>query len=541
MTRMTTARAVITSLTRNGIDTLYCLPGVQNDQFFNALFDEGNSIRAIHTRHEQGSAYMALGHAMATGKPAAYCVVPGPGLLNTTAALSTAYGNSAPVLCLTGQVPSKFIGAGTGQLHEIPEQLTHMKALSKWADRIEGPADAPGKMNEAFRQLLNGRPRPVGIECAMDVWGEEGSVAMDDGPVVQTRPPVDEDAIISAAKLLGSAKNPMIFVGGGALHASEEVKTVAEILQAPVIAGRMGRGVLDSRHYLSLAPQSAYDMWPEVDVVLAVGTRLQGPKVTWGLGDCKVIHIDLDGEEMNRTARPEIGIMADSQDAMAALANALEKHADKRASREEEMLGHKADLANRIAKLKPQLAFLKVMREELPEDGIFVDELTQAGYVSRFAFPVYSPRTFISTGYQGTLGYGFATALGVKTARPDVPVLAISGDGGFMFNVQELSTAVQQRIPLVTVVFSDGAFGNVKRMQKELYDNRVIGSDLHNPDFAKLAELFGAQGLTANDPEELRAAIRKGFSKTDGPTIIEVPVGEMPSPWEFIIAQKNRG
>ena len=183
---------------------------------------------------------------------------------------------------------------------------------------------------------------------------------------------------------------------------------------------------------------------------------------------------------------------------------------------------------------------VKVLREELPEDGIFVDELTQVGYVGWFAFPVYSPRTYITSGFQGTLGAGFPMALGAKVANPDKPVLAIAGDGGFLFNVQELATAVQHRIGVVTVVFNDGAFGNVRRMQKDLYGGRVIATGLHNPDFVALADSFGARGIRAESHQALRQAIRQGFQQ-DLPTVIEVPVDEMPSPWHLILRGRARG
>lgn len=176
---------------------------------------------------------------------------------------------------------------------------------------------------------------------------------------------------------------------------------------------------------------------------------------------------------------------------------------------------------------------MRVIREELSEEGIFVDELTQLAYVARYTFPVYKPRTFISTGYMGTLGYGFATALGVRLARPEVPVLSVNGDGGFLFGAQELATAVQNEIGVVALVFNNNQYGNVQQMQKNVYENRVIATDLHNPDFAGLAESFGAQGLRAQSPEELRLALRRGFAHTSGPTVIEVPVGDMPSADRF--------
>jgi acetolactate synthase-1/2/3 large subunit len=200
-----------------------------------------------------------------------------------------------------------------------------------------------------------------------------------------------------------------------------------------------------------------------------------------------------------------------------------------------------ARMNGRLAKLGPQLAFLAAMREELPEEGIFVDEVTQLGFAARLALPVYKPRTFLSPGYQDNLGWGFATALGVQHSRPDVPVLAISGDGGFLYTANELATAVHHRIPLVTVVFADGAFGNVRRIQEEQYGNRLIASDLTNPDFVRFAESFGASAERVRTPDELRAALRRGFARRDGPTVIEVPVGPMPSPWEFILMPRVRG
>ena len=192
-------------------------------------------------------------------------------------------------------------------------------------------------------------------------------------------------------------------------------------------------------------------------------------------------------------------------------------------------------------KIAPQLAFLDVIRSELPEDGILVEDITQMVFAARVAYPVYKPRTYISPGFQDPLGWGFATALGAQHARRDVPVLSITGDGGFLFTASEMATALRHRIPLVTVLFNDGAFGNVRRIQEEKYGNRLIASDLANPDFVAFAESFGAKAMRVKTPEQLRAALRRGFANRDGPTLIEVPVGAMPSPWEFILMGRVRG
>ena len=204
------------------------------------------------------------------------------------------------------------------------------------------------------------------------------------------------------------------------------------------------------------------------------------------------------------------------------------------------MLGRQAKLRQRLAKLAPQLAFLEAIRIELPEDGIFVDEVTQIGFAARLALPVYKPRTFLSPGYQDNLGWGYATALGAQHAKSDVPVLSINGDGGFLYTGNELATAIRHGIPLVAIVFVDGAFGNVRRIQQEDFGNRLIACDLANPDFVKYAESFGAVGRRARGPDELRMALRESFARRE-PTLIEVPVGAMPSPWEFIMMPRVRG
>jgi acetolactate synthase I/II/III large subunit len=222
------------------------------------------------------------------------------------------------------------------------------------------------------------------------------------------------------------------------------------------------------------------------------------------------------------------------------LLDILPAYNTRRPSRADEMRGRHDRTRKRLAKLAPQLAYLAAIRAELPEDGIFVDEVTQLGFAARLAFPVYRPRTFLSPGYQDNLGYGFATALGAQDARRDVPVLSITGDGGFMFTATEMATAVRHRIPLVTVLFNDGAFGNVRRIQEERF-GRPIASDLDNPDFVKFAESFGAMAMRATSPSELGQALRRAFAYRDGPTLIEVPVGAMPSPWEFILMSRVRG
>jgi len=538
---MSTAEATVATLIGHGLDTVYALPGIHNDHLFDAFQRAGDELRLVHTRHEQGAAYMALGAALATGKPQTYVVVPGPGLLNSGAALLTAYGMNAPVLALIGQIPEKAIGKGQGHLHEIRDQAGIIARLVDHSSHIGRPAEASSKVAKAIAAMRRGRPGPAAIECAIDVWGKRGPVATIVKPSPARPPGIDDDKVRAAARILGKARRVLIVTGGGAQDAASEVGALSEMLQAPVLGYRRGRGVLDSRNPLSVTLPLGHDLWAEADAVLAVGTRLLNPITQWGIDKAlHVIRVDSDPEQPARLHKPKVALVGDAAPILRRLIDALANLNGRRASRHDEMLGRQAKLRERLAKLAPQLALLEAIRAELPEDGIFVDEVTQIGFAARLAFPVYKPRTFLSPGYQDNLGWGYATALGAQHARPDVPVLSINGDGGFLYTGNELATAIRHRIPLVAVIFADGAFGNVRRIQQEQFGNRLIACDLANPDFVKYAESFGAAGRRARGPDELRHALKESFARRE-PTLIEVPVGAMPSPWEFIQMPRVRG
>lgn len=529
MAQLTGGQAVVQSLLNGGVDTLFGLPGVQNDWLYNALHDQREQIRVIHTRHEQGAGYMALGYALARGQVGVYNVVPGPGFLNSTAALATAYALNAKVLCLAGQIPTTAIGKSRGLLHEIPDQLGIMQSLTKWAERINSPAEAPFKVAEAFRQLQSGRPRPVGLEVPMNVLQAQAEIDVRPPALPVYRPPVDPVPTERAAEALGKARHPLIFVGGGAQGVSAEVTALAEMLQAPVVSYRNGHGVVDARHYLSLHLPPAREFWKKTDAVLAVGSYLRTPLQGWGKDEhMTIIRIDVDPTSHSVYPGTDVAITARAEDALPLLIEHIRQYNGVRTSRQKEMQTLKAEWAAKTIDFAEQIGYLKTIREALGEDGIFVDELTQIGFASRIMYPVYKPRTFISTGYQGTLGYGFPTALGVKVAQPQTPVLAVAGDGGFMFGVQELATAVQHKISVVTLVFNNNQYGNVQQMQKELYGGRIIASDLVNPDFVAMARSYGAHACRVTSLDQLRNAIVDGLA-SDLPTVIEIPVGDLSS------------
>jgi acetolactate synthase-1/2/3 large subunit len=537
---MSTGEAVVAALLAHGLDTLYGLPGVHNDDFFDALHGASGRLRVVHSRHEQGAAYMALDTALATGTPQAYSVVPGPGLLNSGAALLTAYSMNAPVLALIGQIPQHTIGKGLGQLHEIRDQAGIISRLVDFYAHIKGPKDAGTLAAKAVRAMASGRRGPAALSCAINVWGRRAPVAPV-APLPVREKPVDETAMRKAAKILGNAERVLIVCGGGALDASPEVTELSAMLQAPVLGYRRGRGVLDSRDPLSVTLPLGRELWGEADVVLGIGTRLLNPMAVWGIDkNLKIVRVDSDPHEPARQRKPDAALIGETATLLRRLIDTLGRHNRKRSSRREELEERQAKWRKRFEKLSPQLGFLEAIRAELPEDGIYVDEVTQMGFVARLAFPVYKPRTFLSPGFQDNLGWGYATALGAQNARPDVPVISISGDGGFLYTSNELASAMRHRIPLVAIVFSDGAFGNVRRIQQERYGNRLIASDLANPDFVKYAESFGAAAERARTPDELRGAVKRGFARRE-PTLIEVPVGPLPSPWEFIHMPRIRG
>jgi acetolactate synthase-1/2/3 large subunit len=328
----------------------------------------------------------------------------------------------------------------------------------------------------------------------------------------------------------------MITVGSGAIHAAAEVMELAQLLQAPVTSHRSGRGIVGDDTPYGFSCGAGIKPWLATDVLVGIGTRLELQYLRWvkippGI---KVIRIDIDPTEMVRL-RPDVGIVTDAKLGARALVDALSAAPAKRPSREQEFTAIKAQFRQEIQRVQPQMAYLDVIREVLPRDGFFVEEISQVGFTSRFGFPVYEPRTFVTGGYQDNVGFGFMTALGVKIANPDKPVVSVTGDGGFMFGVQELATAVKYDINLVTVVFNNSSYGNVLRDQRTVYQGHEIGSTLTNPDFVKLAESFGATAYRAKTPAELKTALEQGFAQS-GPVLIEVPVetGSETSPWPYL-------
>lgn len=536
MTTLTGGEAIVSGLVAHGVDTVFGLPGAQVYGLFDAFHQA--QLKVIGARHEQACGYMAFGYARASGRPGVFSVVPGPGVLNASAALLTAFGCNEPVLCVTGQVPTQFLGKGRGHLHEMPDQLATLRTYVKWADRIEYPGNAPTVVARAFQEMTSGRRGPASVEMPWDVFTQRVDTATAQVLEPLPAPLPDPDMIKQAAALIRASKAPMIFVGSGAIEAGEEILELAEMIDAPVVAFRSGRGIVSNAHELGLTMAAAYKLWPTTDLMIGIGTRLELPTMSrWPYrpDGLKSIRIDIDPVEMRRFIS-DTAIVADAKAATADLAAAVRKAGDSKTARRRAAIREATATAlAEIQRIQPQMAYLNILREVLPANAIVTDELSQFGFASWYGFPIYQPRTFITSGYQGTLGSGFPTALGAKVANPDKPVVAITGDGGFMFGVQELATAVQFNIGVVTLVFNNNAYGNVRRDQRERFDGRVVASDLVNPDFVKLAESFGVAAARVTAPDQFKAAMEKALSH-GGPYLISVEVtrDSEVSPWAFI-------
>lgn len=537
MPLMTGGEALVKSLYREGVRVIFGLPGVQIYGVMAALRDEPG-IRFIATRHEQGTSYMADGYARAGGRFGTALVVPGPGLLNASAGLSTAYAASSPVLMITGQIPKGNIGKRVGVLHEVDDQLEAITPVTKWRRRVLEVPDIPRAVHEAVYQLKTGRPRPVEIELPPDTIEEEGEVEL--LPAADPmRPAASPADVNTAAQMLLAAQRPLIYAGGG-VHASgahEALAAIAEYLQAGVVQSAEGKGAVSDESDLSLGAalwrQSPLRQYVDAaDVVLAVGSRLALASLP---AEQQVIQIDIDGEEIGRNHKKTFGLQGDARATLELLLERLRAEAPPRPSRKAEREALRAEIAA-TATLEPQASILKALRAGTPEEAIVVIDSTQIGYYSRPYWPVYRPRTYITSSYSGNLGYAYATALGAKVACPDRPVLSISGDGGFQYNVQELATAIQYGINVVAVVFNDNSYGNVARDLDDSWGGSY-GADLVNPDFMKLADAYGVVGMRARQPTDVGALVREAV-RLERPVLLEVPVGRMPRPPFFMYGRR---
>ncbi|MGP1609215.1 MAG: thiamine pyrophosphate-dependent enzyme, partial [Burkholderiales bacterium] len=506
------------------------------------LHDVRDSIRIVHARHEQGVALMAFGYAHVTGRIGVVLVVPGPGFLNAATGILTAHACNNPMLCLVGQSERMYIGSGVGVLHELDNQIGIARSFTKWATRVEDPEQLAPLLAEALNQIRTLRPRPVYLELPSDivrmpVQNPEPVLAR----ATQKVPALDMQQVEITAQALAGARFPLIIAGGGATHAHAEIKRLAELLGAPVGMSENGLGTLDARHPLAFTQIGANKLWGRADVALALGTRLYAPVFNWGWDDdLHIIKVDIDTAELTRLPAPLTGILAESAQFVAALCNALPKYLKARQDHSAVFKAVREECEAALAGLAAPRRIIDAIRSALGEDGILVADVTQLNHHCLDLYPVYHPRTYISSGYQGTLGFGPCAAMGAKLGRPGVPVVCLVGDGGFMYAAQELATAVQFDIPVVMLVLNDGSYKNVEGILNRGYGGRAIATTLVNPDFVKFAESFGVIARRAGTPEDLLLVLQELLAM-NVPAVIDYAIGDIPSAfWLRFLPQVRR-
>ena len=539
MAVMSGGEALVKSLMSEGVEVVFGIPGIQIYGIVAALRDEP-SIRMITTRHEQATTYMADGYARASGKPGVALVVPGAGVYNAASGLTNAYSRSTPVLLIAGQVPRAAMGRNIGAVHEIADQPGAVRSVTKWQRQALRPRAVPDAVFEAFRQMRTGRPRPVLIEIPPDAGVEREEVQLRDPARVTRIVPSREDLEL-AAKAIANSRLPLIYAGGGVARSDAEQALVklAEATNIPVITSSGGKGTIPDNHPLSygscFSPRAErqemnqlYEVMQSADVVIGIGARFSlgnpaGERST-------LININIDDTELTRVQANTIPLHGDARATIEALLPVLvEAGAADRPSPVEAVAAARKLIAYYDIDLhEPQYPVIEALRRGIPEDAFIVWDVTQFGYYARTHYQVNHPKTYIDSGYSFNLGYAFPTALGVKVAQPDRPVVCMAGDGGFMFNASELATAMRYGINVVTVVFRNDSYGNVARDLESAF-NGTYETDLHNPDFVKFAESFGVVAMRAEGPMELETLIPQALAQ-QAPVVIDVPFGDMPIP-----------
>ena len=539
MVDMSGGEALAKSLVGEGVEVVFGLPGIQIYGIVAALRDEPG-IRMVTPRHEQATTYMADGYARASGKPGVALVVPGAGLYNAASGLANAYARSTPVLAIAGQIPRGAIGKNRGAVHEIADQADVVSPVTKWRGQADRPREVPHAVFEAFRQMRTGRPRPVLIEMTPEAGVEREEVQLRAPARISRIVPSAED-LREAAEVIARAKTPLIYAGGGVARSDAEAALVglAEETNIPVVTSSGGKGVIADSHPLSygscFSPRGEiqemnqlYEVMQSADVVIGIGAR-------FSLGNpageaSTLVNVNIDDAELTRHQANTIPLHGDAGATIEALLpHLIEAGAGDRPSPADAVSAARKLIAYYDIRLKEaQFPVLEALRSGVPDDAFIVWDVTQFGYYARTHWHVDHPKTYIDSGYSFNLGYAFPTALGAKVARPDRPVVCMTGDGGFMFNSSELSTAMQYGINVVTVVFRNDSYGNVARDLDDAFGG-AYGTDLSNPDFVAFAESFGAVGMRAGDPMDLETLIPQALER-QAPVIIDVPFGDMPIP-----------
>jgi len=525
-------QAVIEALIREGVKVVFGIPGVHTLEIYDALYDRPQ-IKHIVARHEQGAAFMADGYARASGQVGVAIVITGPGLTNASTAVGQAYADGSPLLIISSEVDSRQ--RGKGNLHELKDQLGMMWAITLWSARAETVEQIPRRIHEALERIAAGWPGPAHVEIATDVLAAEGEVEFP--PRLEAAERGAEPGEVSrAAALLGEAQRPLILAGWGvtAAGANAELTRLAERLQAPVLTSAIGKGAISEDHPLALG-----SAWREgermarlvegTDAVLAVGTRLGPMEVRGNMPLPHLVHIDPQRDNIGRCYPAEVGLVGHPKAVLRQLLERLPSEA--RASRAQEVAAAKEGIARVTQSRAPEVwRLLGDIRSAIDRESIVCLDMTLPAYWASSYLPVYGPRTFLNPYQFMALGFALPAAIGAKIARPERPVVALCGDGGLLFTVQELATTMHYALDLTVVLFNNDGYGAIRRHQQRRYAGRVIDADLTNPDFVRLAEAFGARARRLTSLDEIGPALREAQS-AGGLQLVEVPIRELPAPW----------
>ena len=521
----TCGEVLVQLLDAYGVDTVFGIPGVHTVELYRGLPSTG--IRHITPRHEQGAGFMADGYARASGKPAVCFIITGPGMTNIATALGQAYADSVPMLVISSVNNTRELALGEGRLHELPNQRNLIAGVTAFSHTLMRPDELPDVLARAFAVFNSARPRPVHIELPLDVITAPADHLPRHAARMRARPAPDPAAVAEAAALLGSARNPLVILGGGTQDAADAAQAFVERLGAPTVLTINAKGVLPPDHPLSLGSSLCQPpvlaLLKTADVVLAVGTELGETDTLLFEGrpqlDGQLIRMDIDPQQLARNALPAVAMQCDARLGLAALTAALPE-------------GERTAMTDDIATLKHEVAALltpqqhvhrrvmQALQTALP--GVVVaGDSTQPVYSANLFYESPGPRSYFnsSTGY-GTLGYALPAALGAKLGRPDRPVVALIGDGGIQFTIGELATAVELKLPVPILLWNNQGYGEIKRYMADR-DIPQIGVDIYTPDFQTIARGFGCKAVRAGSLAEFQALVAAA-NEADGPTVIEI-------------------
>lgn len=511
-----------------GLDTVFGIPGVHTIELYRSLEGgEAAGIRHVSPRHEQGAGFMADGYARATGRPGVCFIITGPGMTNIATAMGQALADSIPMLVISSVNRRATLGMGQGRLHELPSQQQLIAGVSRFSHTLLDPCQLPEVLARAFAVFRSERPGPVHIEIPIDLF--DAPVATPSHWLAPTlyRPAPDPQGLAQAVEWLTAAERPLVLLGGGCVDAPDAARQLVERLDAPTVTTINAKGLLGQHHPLDLGANAALlalrELAANADVILAVGTELGETDydVVFDEGFAltgRLIRIDLDAQQLVRNQTLALGLVGDAGRSLELLVDRLPHLMQKGGRERTALVLAKLDLANDPA-FAPFVPLYAALATALPE-AILVGDSTAPVYAGNHLVSQPAPRRYFnaSTGY-GTLGYGLPAAIGAQLGQPALPVVALVGDGGVMFTLSELATAVEERLPVVVLLWHNAGYEEIRRFM-DAHGVEHLGVDLKAPDFLTLARGFGCLGTRVDSPTSLSAALAS--RPLDGPMLIEV-------------------